>query len=571
MYIDARYNNEEIHYWYRNKQGDLISKVVPACSYYYFYVPNERGKYKTIYGKNVSPMYFTNFKKFKDRGEDIEETYEADIAVEYKFLSDNFYKDTSGSLPNIALYDIEVDYNLENGLGFPVPDNPHGEVNSISLYDITKKQYHLIYLNPQRHHIHFEDEEEGNKIIFYECVTERQVLDTFIRVLDDIDILAAWNGAGFDLPYLIHRMCRVYGSREGMSAMCRGGFPVDMRESVDKFGNEKTIFKLVGRSHVDLMDVYMKFATEKKPSYKLDSICEEELGEKKLEYDGDLGELYRTDPQKFFEYSFRDTYLLKKLEDKLKYMDTVVAMANQATIKYNEVLGTVSFLEHSILNHCHFDRKDPLILPDRDTKSEKEPFEGGFVIPTRPDVYGWTMSQDLTSLYPSVVRALNLSPETFIMQLTGKFDDFIKVTKRSKETVLVKINATGEHFEIAAHEMNDLIKEEGLTISANGSIFTNEFRGILPEVLTIWFNKRASIKKKMKETEDEELKSFYFREQNMLKLSMNSVFGVVGNANSRFHDVNLASSITLTGQEINKFQGVAADKLIDGLTILDKI
>ena len=71
-------------------------------------------------------------------------------------------------------------------------------------------------------------------------------------------------------------------------------------------------FDLVGRVHLDLLELYRKYTYEERHSFRLDAIGEHELGEKKTVYEGSLDNLYKNDFGLFIEYNRQDTNLLAK-------------------------------------------------------------------------------------------------------------------------------------------------------------------------------------------------------------------------------------------------------------------
>ena len=313
------------------------------------------------------------------------------------------------------------------------------------------------------------------------------------------------------------------------------------------------------------MDLYIKFVQKVRPSYSLDAISELELGENKIDYPGDLGDLYRADPQKFYEYSLHDTRLLVKLEEKKKFVDLAISMARQATIRFDEVTGSIKYLEHSIRNYAHYDRKEVVILPDRNEDNRKSDFKGAFVVPTVAGVHRWTMSIDLASLYPSTIRALNISPETHIFQCKGRTDDFLKVVQQFSDEITLIHVPTGDELILGAADIHDMLRENDFTITANGSILSNEL-GLIPEVLGIWYLQRKDMKelaKKYKLEGDMVKFGFFYTRQNLRKVSLNSLYGAISHPSSRFYSLDLAASVTLTGQFINKFQIWKADQLIE--------
>lgn len=558
IYIDAIHKKDEIICWTRDQDGHLDKHRVPAP--YYCYRKAKNGPYKSLYGDPLSRYDFDTKSDYMAFLKDSNRLFESDIPPVYKFLSDNFYGLPDAPL-NVGFYDIEAEVDLSRGEGYPMPENPYGRVNSISLYDRTTNEYHMIILPPEGESITLIDDESS--VTVYTCVTEKQLLDTFSKLTENIDVLSGWNSSKFDIPYLMARAKVVYGAKKGSKFLSRDGEATYSRKAKDDFGTEYTKYSLVGRVSLDYMDLYKKFTFGERTSYSLDNICQLELGIKKLPYLGDLGELYRNDPKKFFEYSLHDARLLKKLDDKMKLVDLGKMMARRATVKYEDIFGSIRHLEHTIMNYCHFDRPEKLILPDKG-KHEKEKFPGAFVMDTKAGVYGWVCSVDIGSLYPSVIRSCNISPETHAFQLEGRNDDFIKVVERSNELVSLISMDDNEVITLTANEVYETIKENDLTISANGSIFRPE-RGLIPEVLDLWIAERTEMKNRSYEASkkgDEALTEHYLMRSNMAKLANNSIYGAISNPYCRFYSIDLAASVTLTGQTIERYQCWKADQIV---------
>jgi len=313
------------------------------------------------------------------------------------------------------------------------------------------------------------------------------------------------------------------------------------------------------------------------------------LDENKLEFAGDLGKLYEQDPQKFFDYSLHDTYLLKELDAKHRHIDLAVTMARRATVRFTDVLTSIKYLEHAIMNYAHFERKNPVVLPDKPQQAVKESFPGAYVLKTKTGVYSWVVSVDLSQLYPNTIRSLNISPETKVMQCKDEHNDFLRVVQQRDTPVEVVLNCSNgskEHFSVSASELHHIIREEGYTISANATIFRTDHEGLIPEVLRGWVASRGEDKAKAKELsteiarikdssemdnqekEDtisqlEEQKLSLENSSAIKKLNANSVYGAISNPHCRFFDLEIARSITMTGQEIGRFQIYRVDSMVE--------
>lgn len=569
MFVDAVHKNDNIQCWVRTNEG---LKTFTAPAPYYCYVEDEQGEHQTLFGTRARKREFDykdDFQRFVDSNTGL---FESDIPAIYKFISDNFYSVQPVPL-TIGYFDIEVDFDLSNGKGYPTPENPFGEINAITLFDTKTQEYNCLILSNDNSLLVSDEEYPVN---VYHCVSERQLLDTFFSLIEDVDILTAWNGDIFDIPYIIERSKIIYGESKALKKLCRDGHSVFTKRKQDRFKNYINQYVLVGRSHLDLLELYRKFTAGERPSFKLDVIAEIELKKNKVEYDGDLGELFRTDPKKFLEYSLHDVRLLLMLDKKLRLIELAISMANRASIKITDVFGSIKYLEHAIRNYCHFDRHDPIVLPDK-ANTDRQSFEGAFVLTTKPGAYSWTMSVDLASLYPSVIRAINISPETHVLQCERTQDDFLEITQGTdKQITLFDVRNPDNKFSMPAREVKDILIENGWSISGYGAIFESK-QGLIPEVLTIWTKRRAETKKKAKELLNQSINAssneekirlkkeaeYYDMQQTLFKLNNNSLYGAISNPHSRFYSIYLAASVTLTGQYIERFQIWKADNIIE--------
>ena len=565
MYISAKQEFDTIYYWYRDQDRNLHFSSKDATNYMSAFYKHPEGDYKTIFGDRVREVYFDSMKELRSFKDKKDELYESDIKPVHKFLSKNFYgMSNPKEYPvNVLLFDIEVDFDLDDGLGYPKPENPFGEVNAVSAYDTVNNEY-IMLMVAEEGEVTLEDTNGGLPVhcMFYD--TEIQLLRAFKELMDDFDVVSAWNGEVFPIPYIIERVKRNFGKEIAMNYFCREDFRANEREYVDEYGNNAIDYTFYGRTHLDMMQLFKNFTFHEYQSYSLDNICLEELDEQKITYDGDLGKLYREDKQRFFEYSLHDVYLMKKLHDKFKHIEIAITMARESTINFHEIFGSIKPIEMKIYNYCKFERDETIILPDIKENS-KEKFPGAFVYYTIQGIHEDVAVWDIGSLYPSTIRALNISPETFIMQCEGRFDDFLSVVHREDKNICVELRGTNEQFVLKAWELKNIIKENGYIISANGSIFTNEFYGLIPEVLSVWANRRNEYKKLMKSEEDQDLLDHYNLMQQLQKLYSNSTYGITSNEHSRFYDIDIAKSITLSGQMSGKWQGYYANECIENV------
>ena len=273
-------------------------------------------------------------------------------------------------------------------------------------------------------------EEVGKK--FDNCfifTDEAELLDTFLTLLDDADIISGWNSEGYDIPYIVNRIAKVL-SKQDTKRMCLWNIAPRKRQ-FERFGKEEVTFDIIGRVHLDYMQLYRKYMYEERHSYALDYIAEMEVGERKTEYEGSLDELYNKDFERFIEYNRQDTALLDKIDKKLKFIDLASELAHANTVLLQTTMGAVAVTEQAILNETH---RRGMVVPDRVRREPgSEPAAGAYVATPKKGMHDWIGSIDLNSLYPSVIRALNMAPETIVGQLRPEETDAMIADRMRKK------------------------------------------------------------------------------------------------------------------------------------------
>jgi DNA polymerase elongation subunit (family B) len=202
--------------------------------------------------------------------------YESDINPIFRCLEDN-YKGQDGPRLHTAFYDIEVDFDPKRGFS-PVTD-PFNPITAISVYMDWLDQIVTLAVPPRHMSMATATEiaaEFDNCIMFEK---EADMLNTFLDLIEDADILTGWNSEGYDIPYTVNRITRVL-SKDDTRRMCLWNqFPKP--RMFERFGAENQTYDLVGRVHMDYMQLYRKYTYEERHSYALDAIGEyEEIGRK---------------------------------------------------------------------------------------------------------------------------------------------------------------------------------------------------------------------------------------------------------------------------------------------------
>ena len=580
-YVDAHFDRER-------DRINVVERVNGKREYrelpvnYVFYYNDARGKFKTIYGNPVSRFSTRNGKEFhkevKMHGK--HGIWESDINPVFRCLAENYLGVDAPKL-NICFFDIEVDFDPVRG--YSSPGDPFNAITAISLHLGWLDQLITLAVPPKS--LSMESAKDLVKHFPNTFLFEREadLLETFLQLIDDADILSGWNSEGYDIPYCVNRITKVLSKDDTRKFNLWGQYP--KKRTFERFGSENVTFDLIGRQHLDYMQLYRKYTYEERHSYSLDAIGEHELGERKTQYEGTLDQLYNQDFVTFIDYSRQDVNLLYRMDQKLKFIDLSNELAHSNTVLLATTMGAVAVTEQAIINHAH---EQGLIVPNRKHQDSGLGAAGAYVAYPKKGLHDWIGSLDLNSLYPSVIRALNMGPETIIGQLRPILTDHAVQTAMaqkktfadawegqfgSKEYQAVMNMEAGTELTIDWENGDEDIvsaadcwrlmfdSNKPWVLSANGTIFTVEKKGVVPGLLERWYAERKELQAKMRETDGEE-REFWDKRQLVKKINLNSLYGAILNPGCRFFDGRIGQSTTLTGRCIAKHMSAKLNELL---------
>lgn len=558
----------EVMVWERNQHnGRREIKRYPAP--YYCFLQDEDGEYEDIYGKKLTKIEFSTSKQFREMVEQYkqqgEKVYESDISAEYKVLSSEYFGKTAGKL-NTTFFDIEVDFDKTKG--FAGPENPYAPINAVSIYHQHQDKM-IVYAVPPKgqqwtmDHIPKELQALAEIVL---CSNEKQLLRYLLEEFEDSDIISGWNSEGYDVPYVYERLKRVLGESAADKLSFDQARKPRYKEFEDKYGNTRQKLEIFGRVHVDYLQLFMKFEPGERDSWSLESVADEELdGMDKLHYEGSLADLYANDFLHFLRYNIRDCEILKGLEDLKGYMMLAVMLSHMDTARVEDVLGTIKLTEAACVNYCHYTLGKRVPDTNRDVDPNAKKFKGAFVISPKAGLHDWAASIDVTSLYPSAMRTVNISPEVIVGQFMGYADDFNSMKMDLDDELTLQLE-DGSVETMRVDEWKVWLRENQFSVSGFGTVFDQKRQGFIPALLTMWFAERkaykakaAEAKKKYKELKEkgdptwkewEDKFKYFDKTQSIFKLKLNSTYGACGNKFFKFYDVRMAESTTQTGQQI---------------------
>jgi DNA polymerase elongation subunit (family B) len=589
-YVDAIWDREKdvVRVVERDPKKGRIYTDYPAK--YIFYYPDQRGKFRSIYNEPLNKVTAKSWKDFikEQKIHSSHKLYESDINAVFRILEENYQNQDPPKL-NVAFFDIEVDFDPERG--YASPDDAFMPITAISVHLQWMETLVTFAIPPKTLTMEqaIEQVKEFSNTMLFE--TEAEMLDAFLNLIQDADIISGWNSEGFDVPYTVNRVTKVL-SKEDTRRFCLWDQMPKKRE-YEKYGKDAVTYDFHGRVHLDSLELYRKYTYEERHTYRLDAIGEMEIGENKTVYEGTLDQLYNNDFRKFIEYNRQDTSLLDKLDKKLKFIDLANTIAHENTVLLQTTMGAVAVTEQAIINESHH---RGLIVPSRPRRDEgvDTAAAGAYVAYPKKGLHDWIGSLDINSLYPSVIRALNMGPETIVGQLRqnytkeeieakiakgnsfaasweGKFgsNEYELVMAKDKAQEIIIDWESGETDVLSGAQIYELIFEskQPWMLSANGTIFTHENEGIIPGLLKRWYAERKEMQAKLKDAikagnkiEEE----YWDKRQLVKKINLNSLYGAILNAGCRFFDNRIGQSTTLTGRQIAKHMAGKINEVVTG-------
>ena len=544
IYIQTDYRtNKNIYHIWDDKTGYRTGPVKMEA-----YEPHPLGKYTSMFGEKLNKV--THFIKNDPT------LIESDVNLETKTLIDEYLNEDEGSTENrVVFFDIEVDSRN----GFPNVDIADNEVTAFSLYYQQENKYYCVILDKENR---IKEHQIDNKIIV-PVKSEFDLLFYFIKLIQEIDatIISGWNSEGFDIPYLIHRCYKVLGK--------------DITKQLSPIGiiseNPKTKKIIIaGRNHIDYMLMFKKLHAKIMASYSLNNVGTELVNTGKIEYKGSLDDLYINDINKFIEYNINDVVIIKKLDDKYKYINLAISLLSKChvSINTNSITKSSVFLEGVILTYLrrkNLISKNKPLFSEQEKSDDNESFEGAFVKEPILGRHKYLYDNDFSSMYPNLQLTLNISPETKV----GIVPDW----NVEKYIVNELSEVHYENKKYTIEEFKNFLLEKNYTISPNGVLYDQNKKGIIPEILETWYNERKELRKLEKKYGDEnnkELYEYYNRLQRSVKICLNSMYGVLGLKGFRFYDIDNALSTTQGAQLVLKISAKLTDSYKNKLLGIDE-
>lgn len=571
----------------------------------YAYRKDPQGAYTSIFGDRVKKV-----QRFSKKDPD---TFEADVPSTTRTLVDLYTESDEVSDGHTTLiWDIEVE--METGK----PNSMEAEqaITAVGFWDSQTEEYAVYILDEEGTIEERTVDKDGKTVHIKPFDNEKNLVLGFLEKWEEIrpTLITHWNGDYFDVPYLYNRLKRLFGEKTAnrlspigavtyneyrRKYFIAGVSSLDYMKLYKKFTyHELDNYRLdtIGRTEVDKgkieyngsLDDLFRDDIEKFIEYNLVDVEILVLLDKKLRYLDLVRGICHVGHVPYEDYEFSSRYLegailtyLKKRnlvapnksDIRLKFEAKNFHRKGRETIQVSEQIpdvmitnGQLTIQKSKSSNFSvKFDRfeGDTFYLSDPLPEDIKEGFEirpklpGAFVKFPQQGKHKWAYDLDLTSLYPSIIMSLNISPETKV----GKVED---IAWDSKKFATGKYNDTKLKVSFVDHEepiivqgdkFKEFLEEQNCSISPNGILYDLNKVGCIPDILDMWFEKRAEYRKLEKKyglEENQEQYEFYNKRQLVQKIMLNTMYGALGLPSFRFYDVDNATAVTSTGRSVIK-------------------
>lgn len=339
---------------------------------------------------------------------------------------------TAKFLPRLYTFDIETRFEKNE---FPDPATAKFEIVAISIVndkmdcivlglkdlkrpDILNKRYND-YLNTCKFYRELKIQPPTCKMITFS--TEGEMLKWFLRnIVSKAAVLSGWNCVGFDWQYIVNRIKNYYPDISINMSSC------DWTMTNKKFIDFRTgDYRLPIPNHtvlMDYMDLVKSFDYQIMPikeNLTLDYIASESpVGLHKIQYDGDLEDLYKNDYDKYMFYNCIDSALVMLIDKCFKTLQALEYQALYCDTKISNATSKIALTEALFFNY--FYGEGIRVVPPEMKTGDRGELLGAYVREPIPGKHRFCCCNDFASLYPSVIRTCNLSIENFM----GTKDDF---------------------------------------------------------------------------------------------------------------------------------------------------
>ncbi len=287
----------------------------------------------------------------------------------------------------------------------------------------------------------------------------------FVKFLPRIPFLTGWYFLDFDWKYLLNRARQL-------------DIPVEKSSLTKRLSgmHETPMHKVI----VDYKEIYEKWDKSLKENLTLDWTAKNRLGLTKVKYPGSLKDLFVNDYLLFVFYNAVDTHLVNLLDKKTSVADIFFKLGTLTKSEYQRAFSPVHMTENVLCRGLL--EKNLVMIPEEIKRAKDAKYKGAHVHKPKVGLYEFVGAFDFASLYPSVMRQFNISPESYLGQIDDGSDE--------------------ESNDIFKTKKEKIVNTEDKIVCANGAVFSKE-ESVLKKALDYFYDKRKKAKYESYEVEKE--------------------------------------------------------------------
>ena len=401
MLLDIEQREKEVIVSYYDKQGEVAFKRYNIDKFQNWVVAkdNDRWKDATVRnwdGRHVKKSISRSFNKF---------------SLLY-FMDGLPQKDQDEifefNMPRTYFVDIET----EIVDGFPKPEEAKSRILTFSIITPERKAIVLGLEDLSADQIkkieddtnaHFTGYDQDWEFSYYKFKNEYDMVYAFLhKFLPKFPMMTGWNFINYDWQYIVNR-CKI--------------LQIDLTEVACTGTLDKKDSRPLHMGILDYMQLYDKYdrSVAVKESNALAFVSGAVLeGISKIQYSGSLQDLYENDFQKYVFYNVVDSCLVYYIDQKLRSMEVLLTLATITRMPLYKAASPVAVTESLMARKLTEQGKRIGVEYDREDGKKDSKYEGAFVKQPIVGYYGGVSAFDFASLYPSIMRQFNISPDSFV-------------------------------------------------------------------------------------------------------------------------------------------------------------
>jgi len=400
MLLDIEQTEKELIVSYYDREGKVAFKRYPVKEFQNWVIAEDNDKYKDQRFKNwdgrsikknrarsfnkFSLLYFMDSLPEEDRNEI------------YEF-----------NMPRTYYVDIET----EIVDGFPKPEEAKSRILTFSIITPERKAIVLgledlsaadIKKIEDDTNAHFKDLDQDWTFTYYKFKDEYNMLYTFLhKFLPKFPMMTGWNFINYDWQYIVNRCKRLQ---------------IDLTEVAITGALDKADSRPLHMGILDYMQLYDKYdrSVAVKESSSLDFVSGQVLDVSKIKYTGSLQDLYRDNFTKFVYYNVVDSVLVYYIDRKLRSMEVLLTLATITKMPLYKAASPVAVTESLIARKLVDSNMKIAVEFDKEDSKKETKYEGAFVKEPIVGYYSGVSAFDFASLYPSIMRQFNISPDSYV-------------------------------------------------------------------------------------------------------------------------------------------------------------